>query len=343
MGQFPCPGVGLMSYCMNFISLWLFLWLPGQEAVDNFAGPEAETKFLTVDEAAQKKLMNEAYIVDLKPFVVGAVHWEWCLKAERDQVELMSQVLSKKRGACFVVDVGMNDGFYTNLAASYGCQVSSFELQPRCIKVAQQAAEKNGFTYLIKVYHQPVGALHSQSVEIQFPKDSYCDGGFTMVNGVYDANTHTRGKAPLATKKTFRSIALGKLFEMYNKTIDVIKMDVEGFEPEALLGAESLFARRQVEVAIIEISNNLLSMWSRSNSTETNNDATDPLNHPHFEIYQRIVSYGYHIKTLNCDTSPKHKNVVFQADNFEEFKRYALLPAYQKCFDIVFVKSQILV
>ena len=114
-----------------------------------------------------------------------------------------------------------------------------------------------------------------------------------------------------------------------------MKVDVEGFEPEALLGSENLFRQRQVGVAVVEISNSLPSMWVRPNITIP----TDPLSHPHFEVYKRIISYGYVIKTLNCDTSPEHKNVVFRIENFEEFKTYVLRPAYQKCFDIVFIKE----
>ena len=32
------------------------------------------------------KVEND-YITDLHPFYVGSVHWEWCTKAEREQVD----------------------------------------------------------------------------------------------------------------------------------------------------------------------------------------------------------------------------------------------------------------
>ena len=223
------------------------------------------------------------------------------------------------------------------LAASFGCHVYAFELQPLCISIAHTAARKNHFTHLIEVFHQPVGATHGETALINYPKDQYCDGGFTLLEGVYEKNTHTKN-APLEVKKKFLTVSLGDLIPR-NTTIDLIKLDVEGYEPEVLLGAEPLFKSRQVQGAVVEISNHLPAQWARPNNAgATAAVPADPLAHPFFDVYQRILGYGYEMETLNCNTSPKNKGRIFRANSFDEFKKYALKPARQKCFDVFFRK-----
>lgn len=320
------PALLCISACIFFCLLSL---LPVQ------AAPAVNS--LAPGQDASLMLLNVSYIKDLTPFYVGSVHHDWCAGAEREQVMIMADILSAKKNDCFVVDIGMNDGFYTQLAASYGCQVYAFELQTRCIDISFRAAKKNQFNKYITVFHRPVAAHHNQVVEINFPKDAFCDGGFTMDRDSTQKNSHS--KAPLEVKKKFHTMSLEGLL-LPTTNIDFLKLDVEGFEPEVLLGSESFFKSRRIGAAAVEISNNLPSQWERShNSTLTL--PSDPLLHPFFDIYQRILSYGYSFIPLNCDTAPQHKGKAFTSSNFQEFKSYALQPAYTKCFDVLFRRDNV--
>ena len=90
------------------------------------------------------------------PFYVGSLHHDWCLLAEYQQVHLFTTTLRKNHSDCFVIDVGMNDGFYTNMAGVLGCRVYSFELQIRCIDLARLAIEKNGIKDRVTIFNHPV-------------------------------------------------------------------------------------------------------------------------------------------------------------------------------------------
>ena len=130
-------------------------------------------------------------------FYVGSIHRDWCFLVEVEQVKVIENALLKFQHSkpCLVVDVGMNDGFYSNMGAAFGCQVYAFELQRKCIDFSRQVVMRNGFESLVNIFHLLVSSKNNEVINIQYPKQEYCDGGFTM-SGTRKAQ-RSRSKQPL--------------------------------------------------------------------------------------------------------------------------------------------------
>lgn len=77
------------------------------------------SEILYLDEFSQFE-MSMVNLNNNTNFYAGNLHRKFCLESEKDQVEAYSIMLEKKRSNCLFLDVGMNDGFYTNMAAAYG-------------------------------------------------------------------------------------------------------------------------------------------------------------------------------------------------------------------------------
>lgn len=84
----------------------------------------------------------------------------WVLKNEKHVLEFISQVKCQGSDA-LMVDVGMNDGGYSLIAAARGCRVVAFELQNECIYKAKLAFEKNNLMNRIKIVKVCQTFLHS--------------------------------------------------------------------------------------------------------------------------------------------------------------------------------------
>ena len=241
-------------------------------------------------------------IPGVKPFYVGANHYDWCLNHEHEQVQLITEILTKKQGNCLVVDVGMNDGFYTNQAAAFGCQVYSFELQRRCIEWARMAIHENNFFGNVNIFQHPVSRMNGELITIPFPSAEYCDGGFTFSGQDQEERTHS--KVHRSLNRTFSTISLYS-FIPKSVSIDLLKIDVEGHETEVFSGALTLFKEHRVDTVVVE----LASAISYNNATEL------------LDVYKQIVSYGYTLTTLNCKPGRGDPD-TFGSWNFPDFISY---------------------
>lgn len=81
------------------------------------------------------------------------------------------------------------------MGAAFGCQVYAFELQRKCIDFSRQVVIRNGFESLVNIFHLLVSSQNNEVINIQYPKQEYCDGGFTM-SGTRKAQ-RSRSKQPL--------------------------------------------------------------------------------------------------------------------------------------------------
>lgn len=255
-------------------------------------------------------------IPGIEPYYVGSVHYDWCFTKEGEQVQLFAELLTKKRNNCIVVDVGMNDGFYTTMAGAFGCQVYSFELQRRCIDLAQMAINKNNFSELINIVHRPISSKNSESITIPFPSAEYCDGGFTFSGQKQEERTHS--KVHRSVNRTFSTVSLNS-FVARSTFIDLLKIDVEGHETEVLIGALKIFKEHRIGAAVVELSE----PYCYNNVTEL------------LETYRQILSFGYSLTTLNCREGRGDPD-TFYINTFQSFIDYFHIPITSKwrCMDI---------
>ena len=99
-------------------------------------------------------------------YVTSSVHYEWCMNSERLQVDSFVAELTNRSGHCTVIDVGMNDGFYTMLSAAMGCKVYAFEVQQMCVEIAYDFVARNHFEDTVHIFHQPVSAHNGEAMAI---------------------------------------------------------------------------------------------------------------------------------------------------------------------------------
>ena len=131
-------------------------------------------------------------------FYVGNIHCEFVQAAEKHVLQYLYDSISKipdripaghvsstpsnfKHPSCLVVDVGMNDGFYTQMAAALGCRVISFELQDNCIQIATAAKRVNGFnSHQISIHNNPVSDSNNTELSMKISDDYPCSGTNAM-------------------------------------------------------------------------------------------------------------------------------------------------------------------
>jgi len=257
-------------------------------------------------------------------FWVGNIHHKHCLINEREQVELFQSKLSQKRSNCTVVDVGMNDGFYSQMGGSFGCRVFSFELQSLCIEISRGAAKKNGIDHLLTITQAPVSASSGHSITMFFPERSICDGGFTFSGPLKNRNERLHSKMALTIPKNFTSVALST-FPLIsgNVFIDLMKIDVEGHEAEVLEGALALLRQLRVGALVVELG--------------PAGEYADPIKL--INMYKQIVDMGYTLTTFNCrDYIKRGGPDVFASWNFVDFEKYFHFtpwPSLWRCPDLL--------
>ena len=248
-------------------------------------------------------------------FVVSHLHHEWVTKKEQHVMAALFDAVASGRAAaaaataarggapweCHMLDVGMNDGFFSMMAARLGCRVVSFELQEKCIRVARHALIYNGeeAAARVTIVHRPVADAEGALMTLPYDRN-WCSGMFGFANKGCGEKCNPR----FADSKTFRSVALQERFSAISEgragggnsaatIFDFVKVDVEGFDPQVLRGALGLFCSRRVRVAVVEI---VPSAWHQdANITMSNWVAFD------------ILGCGY---SAQCLTSPEH---VFSA------------------------------
>jgi FkbM family methyltransferase len=196
---------------------------------------------------------------------------------------------SNSNQKCTVVDVGMNDGFYTMMAAKLGCTVYSFEIQFLCLKISENCINKNNISNLVTIIPQPVSYLDGEELSIPYGEDQCDDNyGFTRQN-CPQCNIHN-----LKTYKKYKAVSLQHFFN-YNtrkafqnvETIDFLKISVEGHEPLVLLGSLDLFKYQRILIAVVEI---ITIKW---NKPPVNTSMTS-----YNSVFMSILSYGYEMFCL---------------------------------------------
>ena len=110
-------------------------------------------------------------------FFVSAKHHQWVLKNERGCLAVVDRALSLRKGNCTTFDIGMNDGFYTQLFGAYGCKTFSYELHPECISISQKALQRNGFSHLVNISQLAVSDTNNT---VSAPKSLKCDGSLSI-------------------------------------------------------------------------------------------------------------------------------------------------------------------
>jgi FkbM family methyltransferase len=179
--------------------------------------------------------------------------------------EETNRVLSYLRPGMTFLDVGANIGYYTLMAASRvgpGGRVIAVEPSPYAVERLEKAVRENGLAQ-VKVVR---GGLGSCASELKL---------FVPAPGNHTPTMLGEDGAPahVVSVKTLDSC----LADWGVETIDLMKMDVEGFEPRVLEGAASALAAGRIRAILCEFND----YWLRRAGTNGG------------ELYESLLAQGF--------------------------------------------------
>lgn len=135
-----------------------------------------------------------------------------------------------------VLDVGANLGYFTLLAASHGCRVRAYEPSPSMANRVRASVALNGFESLVVVVNAGVGA---SAGSLRFAANE--NPALSRVVPDDTSSAHLP-RVPVVA-----------LADEIGEDIILIKMDTEGFEPNALAGLLPACSIYQIHNIVIEI------------------------------------------------------------------------------------------
>lgn len=153
---------------------------------------------------------------------------------EQGVMQLIKQTLVNCTPNEIVIDVGANIGHITLLSAMRNCTTFAFELQIACLDMLRASLRLNQATATI--VRRPVS--DKVGVKLKMARETEC-------NGMY--STQWAGDEELETT------TLDALFP-YPAQVKLLKIDIEGHEVHALMGATNMFREGRVDLAIVEAS-----------------------------------------------------------------------------------------
>lgn len=132
------------------------------------------------------------------------------------------------------LDVGANVGSYTILAAERGARCIALEPSPEAFRTLVDNVGLNGFGERVELHQVAAGAR---------------DGTTSFTVGL-DSVNHV---ATPADEGPTRGVSVRSLDALLgDRTPDLVKIDVEGFEAEVLAGAIEMLRRDDLQAAIVE-------------------------------------------------------------------------------------------
>lgn len=157
------------------------------------------------------------------------------LNALEPEFELLPELLRGRQGRV-ALDIGANLGIYTYALSRLGMQVHAFEPQPSCCDVIRAwASGKLGIT----VHNKGVGSTGGELV-LHIP----------VVDGI---PVQTRASfQPFDSDQVEMRVPVVNLDSMSFGNVAFIKIDVEGFELQVLLGATRLLGEMK-PILLVEI------------------------------------------------------------------------------------------
>ena len=154
---------------------------------------------------------------------------------EKNETNYFKKVVNK---GDIIIDVGANIGYYTllfaRLVGSDG-KVYSFEPDPRNCKLLEKNVNENNYKNII---------LEKKAVSDKTEKCKFYLHEDTVGNSIQESN------AKLHSEIEIESVALDDYFETKSLNPDFIKIDIEGYEFNALKGME-LFLKSNNKVQIM--------------------------------------------------------------------------------------------
>jgi FkbM family methyltransferase len=143
-------------------------------------------------------------------------------------------ILGQLKPGMRFVDVGANIGWFSiQAAARVGKQGRVIAVEPRTDLVShvKMSAEENGFGNILTTIAAALGSAEAKSKVAWTPSGANSGGTWLMLDATVETNLRNNGAAFQDTPVTTLDAVVGQ------ERVDLIKIDIEGAEPEAMKGA----------------------------------------------------------------------------------------------------------
>ena len=165
---------------------------------------------------------------------------------EKPIVDLVAHVLRQDRNMGFI-DIGANVGQYSLIAAKMGHQVVAVEALKRHINMMHKSVQLNNVKGNLILVHNAVSDGHRQVYIHQTPGNF---GASHIINST--SKPSNNNEASNRGNVAVQSILLDDLLEVIRFRTAVMKIDIEGHEPIAILGGGQLFDRLAISHIFME-------------------------------------------------------------------------------------------
>ena len=176
----------------------------------------------------------------------------YLLSGEKQLIEVFGRLVKKCRAkkGLIVLDMGMNEGFFTMLAFAAGCTVFGFEPQIGCIGKIVSSIQKSVLPGVAQIMNVAVGSVHNAKLNVT---GTMCSPG----NSFQPKYASTKK----ATKREISVVALDTLFP--TEEVEILHIDVEGFEPYVMEGAKKMLLSGRVKNLIYEVGAGYKTTWNK--------------------------------------------------------------------------------
>jgi FkbM family methyltransferase len=183
------------------------------------------------------------------------------------------------RNATLIFDVGANLGVYSLLAANANpcARIHAFEPTPEIFRIFRQNPELNNFRN-IEINPVAVGKSNGTAVLHQCSGVDGTNEGMNFISKPSEVAVGSEMAVPVISLKTYCE-------EHDIEQIDLMKIDIEGGEYEALIGIESLIRRQAIKCIFLE-----LCEWAANRSGHSTKDIKRFLADAGYRLYE--VRYG---------------------------------------------------
>lgn len=234
---------------------------------------------------------NEKEILRLDPIQVRSASFTILAEGSYEEFQLMITAELGRRSRVFL-DVGANIGVYGIVLAkrSPKLKILAFEPLEECFRSAKENFSLNNCADSISLFNFALGDKIATK-EIFTPL-------FTGTAGASFANQHPNEGSPIS-----ETVQVKTLDSLHLSRVDLVKIDVEGFEFQVLKGGRETIVRDKPTV-IVEI----LRKWSKRFNKDPK-DSFDFLVDLGYRCYE--IKDAFLVRMLVMDTSTSSTNFIF--------------------------------
>ena len=174
------------------------------------------------------------------------------------EYHLIRFIVDRLRDDSLVLDIGAHHGefavplAYEMKARGWSSQVWSFEPDPDNFKVLQHNVRSNGLDTHAELRMLAVSDQAADSSELLCPSDN--SGNTLSRNAAYAIGS----ELPTAMRRLVKTVRIDDI-DFGSAPIAIVKIDIQGSEPDALLGAMSTL-RRHRPIVVLEV----VESWPRT-------------------------------------------------------------------------------